>query len=207
MGPVGASYEGEAPSLSEAKKKIGKFKSEKDLCTVCGKKGKIVQGGSWAGAICKKCADEGYHMDPMGTIHAPGSKPWKAYESRLNMLGSAFGRARKFMLESKSILVVDNDKDMAEIAADVIGGNTTVVTDPAKAIKMIKDKKFDIIVTDWNMGRLSGDDVFDAAKDTGAKLVLMSSEPERSRNRNSFDLVITKGERDMLAKFKKVSSL
>jgi hypothetical protein len=57
------------------------------------------------------------------------------------------------------------------------------------------------------MGRLSGDDVFDAAKDTGAKLVLMSSEPERSRNRNSFDLVITKGERDMLAKFKKVSSL
>jgi hypothetical protein len=57
------------------------------------------------------------------------------------------------------------------------------------------------------MGSLKGDDIFDAAKGSGAKMVLVSGETSRSKYKDKFDLVIDKGDSRMLAALKKVSSL
>ena len=68
-------------NMKESYDKKKKDLASKNKCTVCGKPGNIVQGGTWAGSICKKCSDKGWHMDPMGTIHGPDDDPAKAYES------------------------------------------------------------------------------------------------------------------------------
>lgn len=48
-------------------------------CECCDKwypKEKFVTGAG----VCKKCEEEGYWMDPIGTVHFPGSDPAAAYE-------------------------------------------------------------------------------------------------------------------------------
>ena len=47
---------------------------EKTKCEVCGKEINQVY------PICDECDEQGYWIDPIGTVHAPDADPLRAYE-------------------------------------------------------------------------------------------------------------------------------
>lgn len=53
-------------------------KENKNLvfCEICGQ----VNNNSPCYPICDACSDEGWWLDPIGTIHSPNADPLKAYE-------------------------------------------------------------------------------------------------------------------------------
>ncbi len=68
-----------------------------------------------------------------------------------------------------SILVADDEKSLRDFLVIMLEEEGyQVVTAPSveKAIKQIRDNEFDLILTDIRMGRSSGIDVLDAARDT-----------------------------------------
>ena len=58
------------------------------------------------------------------------------------------------------ILLVDDDKDMCDSLADVLsldtGYNISTSTDPIKALDMIKEKDFVLIIVDYKMPNMNG---------------------------------------------------
>lgn len=62
--------------------------------------------------------------------------------------------------DTHKILLVDDDKDMCESLADVLtlDSNYTVsfTTDPIKALEMVKNETFSLIVVDFKMPEMNG---------------------------------------------------
>ncbi|MFC1480503.1 response regulator [Candidatus Omnitrophota bacterium] len=62
-----------------------------------------------------------------------------------------------------NILLVDDDKDMCESLADVLSMdsdyNVSYTIDPFKALEMIKEKDFSLIIIDYKMPNMNGLDL------------------------------------------------
>jgi two-component system chemotaxis response regulator CheY len=67
------------------------------------------------------------------------------------------------MHTSSSILIVDDSKTMTEIVAKMLRDASYVDVDRAfdgvSAIKMLLQKKYDLVITDWQMKPISGPDL------------------------------------------------
>lgn len=77
----------------------------------------------------------------------------------------------------KSILVVDDEEVMREFLADVLEDFTVIkAADGDEAIEKLKEKKFDLIITDMKMPRVSGEEVVRFARETypDAKIIVIS---------------------------------
>jgi two-component system NtrC family sensor kinase len=72
------------------------------------------------------------------------------------------------MREPASILVVDDEEPVAELLAetlDSIGCTTTVCTQAQKALDLLKESRFDLIITDIRMPHMDGREFFNRATD------------------------------------------
>lgn len=77
----------------------------------------------------------------------------------------------------KSILVVDDEEVMREFLADVLEDFTVIkASDGDEAIEKLKEKKFDLIITDMKMPRVSGEEVVRFAREIypDAKIIVIS---------------------------------
>jgi len=81
------------------------------------------------------------------------------------------------------ILVVDDDPEVCEVAAEMLRDNVHLAvateTDPQKAIGLVKDSQFDLILTDLMMGKHSGMEMLEAAleADPDTVVVFMTGYP------------------------------
>jgi putative nucleotidyltransferase with HDIG domain len=81
------------------------------------------------------------------------------------------------------ILVVDDNREVCEVAAEMLRGSVHLAvateTDPEKAIGLVKDSQFDLILTDLMMGKHSGMEVLEAAleADPDTVVVFMTGYP------------------------------
>ena len=69
---------------------------------------------------------------------------------------------------NKSILVVDDDPHIVELNYDILASEGYKITKSMsgeRAIKELERRKFDLVVTDLNMGKISGISVLKRAKE------------------------------------------
>lgn len=82
-----------------------------------------------------------------------------------------------------SILVVDDEPSITDVVHEylsTLGYDCTSTSDPEEALRRLRESTFDLVITDLNMGQLSGMDVLKAARDTDASdtmVVLMTAYP------------------------------
>jgi ATP-dependent Lon protease len=80
--------------------------------------------------------------------------------------------------DRKSILIVDDEEIIREFLLEVLGEDyqISVACDGDEAIERIKDKKFDLIITDLKMPRVSGEEVvkFARRQDPDCQVVVIS---------------------------------
>ena len=78
---------------------------------------------------------------------------------------------------TKNILVVDDEQVMREFLADVLEDfNVDKAADGDEAIEKLKTDKYDLIITDMKMPRVSGEEVVKFAKETypDSKIIVIS---------------------------------
>ena len=78
---------------------------------------------------------------------------------------------------TKNILVVDDEQVMREFLADVLEDfNIDKAADGDEAIEKLKVEKYDLIITDMKMPRVSGEEVVKFAKETypDSKIIVIS---------------------------------
>jgi DNA-binding NtrC family response regulator len=80
--------------------------------------------------------------------------------------------------ERKSILVVDDEEIIRDFLLDVLGEDydVTTVDDGDQAIKRLTKARFDLVITDLKMPRVSGEEVvkFARAKHPEAAVIVIS---------------------------------
>lgn len=80
-------------------------------------------------------------------------------------------------IATKNILVVDDEQVMREFLADVLEDfNVDKAADGDEAIEKLKIGKYDLIITDMKMPRVSGEEVVKFAKETypDSKIIVIS---------------------------------
>jgi len=80
-------------------------------------------------------------------------------------------------LDKKSILIVDDEAVMRDFLSDVLEDfSVEKASDGDEAIAKIKEKAFDLIITDMKMPRVSGEDVVKFARETypDARIIVIS---------------------------------
>jgi len=78
---------------------------------------------------------------------------------------------------TKNILVVDDEQVMREFLADVLEDfNVVKAADGDEAIEKLKTDRYDLIITDMKMPRVSGEEVIKFAKETypDSKIIVIS---------------------------------
>jgi YesN/AraC family two-component response regulator len=78
---------------------------------------------------------------------------------------------------TKSVLVVDDEQVMREFLADVLEDfSVEKAADGDEAIEKLRQRKFDLIITDMKMPRVSGEEVVKFAKETypDSKIIVIS---------------------------------
>ncbi|MCX6825929.1 MAG: response regulator [candidate division Zixibacteria bacterium] len=78
---------------------------------------------------------------------------------------------------TKSILVVDDEEVMREFLSDVLEEfSVEKASDGDEAIARLKDRKFDLIITDMKMPRVSGEEVIKFARQAypDARIIVIS---------------------------------
>jgi two-component system, NtrC family, response regulator PilR len=78
---------------------------------------------------------------------------------------------------ARSVLVVDDEEVMREFLFDVLEDFVVEkASDGDEAIAMLKEKQFDLIITDMKMPRVSGEEVVKFARETypEAKIIIIS---------------------------------
>lgn len=78
-----------------------------------------------------------------------------------------------------SVLVVDNEPDMLETLSDIlssIGYNPTVVSDARKAIELVEEVHFDVVLLDIGMPEMNGVEAYYRIKEKKAdiRVVMMT---------------------------------
>ncbi len=83
-------------------------------------------------------------------------------------------KQRQCSVEPPRILVVDDDERVAGLLARVLGGtsNVDVATDATVAVERLVDERFDAVLCDLHMPKLSGRQVYERVADEN---------PERAR--------------------------
>jgi len=82
-----------------------------------------------------------------------------------------------------SILIVDDEPSITDVVHEylsTLGYDCTSTSDPEEALRRLRESTFDLVITDLNMGQLSGMDVLKAARGTDASdtmVVLMTAYP------------------------------
>ena len=73
-------------------------------------------------------------------------------------------------MEKKSVLVVDDEEIIRDFLYEVLDDDfdVTMVGDGDEAIEKLKDNKYDLVITDLRMPRVSGEDVVRFARESGA---------------------------------------
>lgn len=77
----------------------------------------------------------------------------------------------------KSILVVDDEEIIREFLSEVLEDySISLATDGDEAIEKIKEQRYDLVITDLRMPRVSGEEVVRFARDTypGSKVIVIS---------------------------------
>ena len=78
----------------------------------------------------------------------------------------------------KSVLVVDDEEIIRNFLSDVLNENycVSLASDGDEAIEQIKQRKFDLIITDLKMPKVSGEEVVKFARqhDPRAKVIVIS---------------------------------
>ncbi len=80
----------------------------------------------------------------------------------------------------KNVLLIDDELEMLESMKKLMSRrqdcNPTLVQDPARALKLVREKRFDLIITDLNMQTISGLEILRAALDAfpDATVILIS---------------------------------
>ena len=78
----------------------------------------------------------------------------------------------------KSILIVDDEQVMRDFLADVLEDDFDIAkaADGDEAIELLKNKEFDLIITDMKMPKVSGEEVVKFAKETypQARVIVIS---------------------------------
>jgi len=81
-------------------------------------------------------------------------------------------------MNKKTILIVDDEEIIREFLCEVLGDDYDVstATDGDEAIEMMKANKFDLIITDMKMARVSGEEVVKFANqlDPTYKVIIIS---------------------------------
>ena len=80
--------------------------------------------------------------------------------------------------EKKSILIVDDEEIIREFLYEVLNENfeISIACDGQEAIEKLKKRKFDLIITDLKMPRVSGEEVVKYARqsDPDSKVIVIS---------------------------------
>jgi CheY-like chemotaxis protein len=80
---------------------------------------------------------------------------------------------------TEQILIVDDEKDVAEVISGMLvnlGYHMTIVDSGQKAINLFKKKKkFDVVILDLNMPKMSGKETFEKIKKIDAKIPVIIS--------------------------------
>jgi DNA-binding NtrC family response regulator len=80
--------------------------------------------------------------------------------------------------EKKSILIVDDEEIIREFLYEVLNEDfeISIACDGQEAIEKLKKRKFDLIITDLKMPRVSGEDVVKYARqsDPDSKVIVIS---------------------------------
>ncbi|MDH4157949.1 MAG: response regulator [candidate division Zixibacteria bacterium] len=80
--------------------------------------------------------------------------------------------------DKKSILIVDDEEIIREFLCEVLAENfaISVACDGREAIEKLKKRKFDLIITDLKMPRVSGEEVVKYARqsDPDSKVIVIS---------------------------------
>lgn len=66
-------------------------------------------------------------------------------------------------LFDKTVLILDDDLDIVEALADILENNgfhTLIETDPWRALKIVKNKPVGLIISDYKMPGVSGDEFY-----------------------------------------------
>lgn len=82
-------------------------------------------------------------------------------------------------MNSKSVLVIDDNRDVLEVLEEVLVDNEFNVTTAStglEALSMINDNQFDIVISDIVLGHLNGDKIVNIIKDRSpnTQIILMS---------------------------------
>lgn len=78
---------------------------------------------------------------------------------------------------AKSILIVDDEQVMREFLSDVLEDfEVSKAADGDEAIKILKDRDFNLVITDMKMPRVSGEEVVKFAREKypGMKIIVIS---------------------------------
>ena len=84
-------------------------------------------------------------------------------------------------------LVVDDSMTIRRIVIKALGivgiSDTAEASDGAEALEAVKKQRFDVILLDWNMPKLSGIDALRALRQTGDKtpVIMVTTEAEKAR--------------------------
>ncbi|MBR2290178.1 MAG: response regulator [Clostridia bacterium] len=79
-------------------------------------------------------------------------------------------------IDSMKILLVDDDEEYAKITKMYLesnGLNVTVSTDPEKALEMCKQESYSIILLDYYMGAMDGEDFLEELRKFDKKAVVI----------------------------------
>ena len=99
------------------------------------------------------------------------------------------------------ILVVDDEREVCEVAADMLRESAGVAvaaeTDPVRALELLRTSQFDLVLTDLMMGEYSGLDMLDAAleADPDTVVIFMTGYPTvenatEALKRGAYDFLI-----------------
>jgi DNA-binding NtrC family response regulator len=88
------------------------------------------------------------------------------------------------MNDLKEILVADDDFGMRDLLSEVLstsGFNVTLAKDGADSLDQMRDRHFDLLITDVSMPRLTGLEVLKRMKEEGRseKVIVMTGDPIR----------------------------
>jgi DNA-binding NtrC family response regulator len=78
---------------------------------------------------------------------------------------------------AKKILVIDDEVDMLMLLRMIIEDHTDYAVDttnsPSEAIKLIKEKTYDLVISDLKMPGLDGIELYDALREIGADIPMV----------------------------------
>jgi len=88
------------------------------------------------------------------------------------------------MNDLKEILVADDDFGMRDLLSQVLstrGFNVTLAKDGADSLDQMRDRRFDLLITDVSMPRLTGLQVLKRMKEEGRseRVIVMTGDPLR----------------------------